>query len=67
MNQKQRWNSTGYDAEEFYFEKLNRELIQRLKSEMTPEKSLNDPQQVESKGATIIAFPTRAVDHKKAA
>ena len=68
MNQKQRWNNSGYDAEEFYFEKLNRELIQKLKvSEVSVNTQAPTSQgsQIESKGATVIAFPIRETDTLK--
>jgi len=30
---KQYWAHSGYDAEEYYFAKINRELINRIKAE----------------------------------
>lgn len=36
MNYKEEWNKIGYNLEELYFEKVNRELIQKLKAQRLP-------------------------------
>lgn len=35
MNYRDEWNKIGYNQEELYFEKLNRELIHKLKAQRT--------------------------------
>lgn len=35
MNYRDEWNKIGYNLEELYFEKINRELIHKLKSHHT--------------------------------
>ncbi len=56
MLSKHDWSHAGYDAEEFYFEKLNRELINRLKSERDKLETQGDQ---ERPMAQVIPFPTR--------
>ncbi len=61
--------NNGYDSEELYFEKLNRELISRLKTSekgSSPEK--RQEAESEQKGATVLTFKPRAqANEKKAA
>jgi hypothetical protein len=67
MNQKHQWNTSGYNAEELYFEKLNRELIHKLNED----EKLGELQQTappHGPGAQIIAFPLiQSQRQKKAA
>lgn len=56
MLSKHDWSHAGYDAEELYFEKLNRELINRLKAER--EKLETQPES-ERPTAQVIQFPNR--------
>jgi len=56
MLSKHDWSHAGYDAEELYFEKLNRELINRLKAERD---KLETQGQSESPTAQVIQFPNR--------
>ena len=46
MGYREEWNKIGYNLEELYFEKLNRELIRKLKAE-NPERAakLEDKEQ----------------------
>jgi hypothetical protein len=65
---KHDWSHAGYDAEELYFEKLNRELINRLKAEKdNPGERTNEERPL----AQVIPFPSRRsetqVREKKAA
>lgn len=53
---KHDWSHAGYDAEELYFEKLNRELIQRLQTELAGQK---DKELQEKPLAQVIPFPSR--------
>ncbi len=53
---KHDWSHAGYDAEELYFEKLNRELINQLKAEKEGRK---DPAGNERPLAQVIPFPNR--------
>ena len=53
---KHDWSHAGYDAEELYFEKLNRELINQLKAEKEGRK---DPAGNERPLAQVIPFPSR--------
>jgi hypothetical protein len=39
MSYKTDWDKIGYDLEELYFEKLNRELINKLKQKTTEEEA----------------------------
>jgi hypothetical protein len=55
---------TGYDLEEFYFEKLNRDLINKIKEK----KATGAPQVTETEDAQVIAFrPREERKEKKAA
>ncbi len=36
MNFRDEWNRIGYNLEELYFEKINRELIHKLKAQKLP-------------------------------
>ena len=53
---KHDWSHAGYDAEELYFEKLNRELINRLKAE---NEGRNDQTRSDRPMAQVIPFPNR--------
>ncbi|NDG84489.1 MAG: hypothetical protein EBX52_05540 [Proteobacteria bacterium] len=52
---KQYWAYSGYDAEEHYFAKINRELINRIKAEQG--KRPQSHGSVKS-GGKVIPFPT---------
>ena len=52
------WSGTGYDAEELYFERLNRELIQKLHEKQGDPVQDTDTQTAKA-GAQVIAFPTK--------
>ncbi len=56
MLSKHDWSHAGYDAEELYFEKLNRELINRLKAERD---TLETQGENERPLAQVIPFPSR--------
>ena len=62
---KQYWAHSGYDAEELYFAKINRELIDRIKQNQgkTAEKKESNPTEL----AEVIPFPKRKDQSKKAA
>ncbi len=66
MLNKHHWSHTGYDAEELYFAKLNRELIERIKAERDKGERTPMP---EGHTAEIIQFPVRSIktEEKKAA
>ena len=53
MNSNYDWSKNGYNLEELYFEKLNQELIKRLK--MVSKKTTPPPLELR---AEVIAFPT---------
>jgi len=53
---KHDWSHAGYDAEELYFEKLNRELINRLKAERDQTETTRRD---ERPMAQVIPFPSR--------
>ncbi len=53
---KHDWSHAGYDAEELYFEKLNRELINRLKAEQDQSGARTEN---ETPMGKVIPFPTR--------
>jgi len=56
MNYKEEWNKIGYNLEELYFEKINRELIHRIKA------SQNQSQgQENGQTGQVIQFRSRAV------
>jgi hypothetical protein len=64
-----RFNS-GYDSEELYFEKLNRELIQKLKTgegSGGQQDQHASPQSKQGEGAQILAFPQRKKETQKKA
>ena len=64
---KHDWSHAGYDAEELYFEKLNRDLITKIRAEQDQLKIQTDS---ERPLAEVIPFPTRKRDasvEKKAA
>jgi hypothetical protein len=68
MNLKQYWAHCGYDAEEIYFAKVNRELIDRIKAEQQGK----EPKEIteDTPLAEVIPFPSpeqRAFQKKKAA
>ena len=56
MLSKHDWSHAGYDAEELYFEKLNRELIEQLKLEMAAKKTEAAD---ERPMAEVIPFPKK--------
>ena len=65
---KNYWAHSGYDAEEAYFAKVNRELIDRIKAEQQGK----EPKEVteDMPLAEVIPFPSpeqRAFQKKKAA
>ncbi len=51
---KQYWAHSGYDAEELYFAKVNRELIDRIKAREGKTKEIREDQPL----AEVIPFPT---------
>ncbi len=60
---KQYWARSGYDAEEYYFAKINRELIERIKAEQGRKGSSPG-----SGNAKVIPFPgSEAKNPKKRA
>jgi len=65
---KNYWAHSGYDAEEVYFAKINRELIDRIKAEKEGKEPKVIPE--DAPLAEVIAFPTpeqREKQKKKAA
>ena len=54
MSYKEDWTKIGYNQEELYFEKMNRELIHKIKSQ-TPET------QNQGQMGHVIQFRSRAV------
>jgi hypothetical protein len=68
---KQYWAHSGYDAEEIYFAKINRDLIDRIKAVQQKEWSdTTDSPSQEAPGGRVIPFPTpeqRSLQKKKAA
>jgi hypothetical protein len=65
---KNYWAHSGYDAEEAYFAKVNRELIDRIKAEKEGKEPITVPE--DAPLAEVIAFPTaeqRNHQKKKAA
>lgn len=65
---KQYWAHSGYDAEEVYFAKINRDLIDRIKADKQG-KGFN-PEAKDAPLATVIPFPSqdeRLAQKKKAA
>lgn len=63
MNLKNREQATGYDLEELYFEKLNRELINKMKGQK-PQEAAPPPGQA---GDNVIRFPTKSAQQDKKA
>jgi hypothetical protein len=59
------WSGTGYNAEEFYFERVNRELIQKLRETMKAEAELGSAQETSAPGAQVIPFPTQTKGNEK--
>lgn len=57
MSYKTDWDKIGYDLEELYFEKLNRELINNLKAKKNEEESFSKPQ--EEPMGVVIPFRPR--------
>lgn len=56
---------SGYDQEELYFEKLNRELIQKMKDDTTAKR--DEKTEAKQTGAQVIPFPTRTQQNQKKA
>ncbi len=56
---KQYWAHSGYDAEEIYFAKINRELIDRIKAEKQGKELTQD--RGDGPMAEIIPFPAPAL------
>ncbi len=54
---KNYWAHSGYDAEEAYFAKINRELIDRIKAKQQGNDSKPIPE--DAPLAEVIPFPTR--------
>ena len=52
---KQYWAHTGYDAEEYYFAKVNRELIDRIKAEQGKQFKNSGGETL----AKVIPFPSK--------
>jgi hypothetical protein len=63
MNPKHQWNSTGYNAEELYFEKVNRELIEQIKKQNAKEKPTEGDSET---SAQVIPFEPREKQKKTA-
>jgi hypothetical protein len=56
MDFKSEWSKAGYNLEELYFEKVNRELILKLKSQRPAE-----TQEHQEQLAQVIQFRARTV------
>lgn len=69
MNLKNSEHQAGYDIEELYFEKLNRELIQKLKGRAPATAPATPPAPATESRSNVIPFPTVApnAEKKKAA
>ena len=67
MTLKQYWAHSGYDAEELYFAKVNRELIDRIRAKREKEGTQNKFE--ENHTADVIPFPNQKASEagKKAA
>lgn len=65
MYLKQVRHSKGYDAEELYFERINRELIKQIKEQLKHESEGAPPK--EEKLAQVIQFEPRNKKTAKAA
>jgi hypothetical protein len=60
-----RWSGAGYDAEEFYFERVNRELIQKLRETLRAETGQPHTHDTSTPGAQVIPFPTQTTGNEK--
>ena len=60
MHLKKKETQSGYDPEEYYFEKLNRELINKIKNQKKEDES-------ESNSDNVIPLRPREQPKKKAA
>ena len=60
MNYKDEWNRIGYNLEELYFEKVNRELIHKLKSQKLPD----TPTQSQPMGQVLL-FRSKSVSQSQ--
>jgi len=58
MTYREEWNRIGYNLEELYFEKLNRELIQKVKAQ-TPSQQSQD--QSEKPMGVVLQFRARTL------
>ncbi len=56
MNYRDEWNRIGYNLEELYFEKVNRELIRKLKNQKTTQ----TPETTQPMGQ-VLQFRSKAV------
>ena len=61
MNFREEWNRIGYNLEELYFERVNRELIHKMKAQNNPTQEHDQSQQ----RGQIIQFRSRAVTPEK--
>jgi hypothetical protein len=59
MGYREEWNKIGYNLEELYFEKLNRELIRKLKAEK-PETAAKMDEKNETMGV-VLQFRSKTV------
>jgi hypothetical protein len=59
MGYREEWNKIGYNLEELYFEKLNRELIRKLKAE-NPETAAKMDEKNETMGV-VLQFRSKTV------
>jgi hypothetical protein len=59
MGYREEWNKIGYNLEELYFEKLNRELIRKLKAE-NPETAARMEEKDQPMGV-VLQFRSRTV------
>ena len=73
MSYKTDWDKIGYDLEELYFEKLNRELINKLKAKAAEESTTHKTEpmgvviQFRSKNVAPAPYTYNPSQEKKAA
>ena len=60
MDYRDEWNKIGYNLEELYFEKLNRELIRKMKAQSPVQQVQSNEQPM----GVVLQFRARTVNEK---
>lgn len=58
MTYREEWNRIGYNLEELYFEKLNRELISKMKAQSPSQQTLDS---AEKPMGVVLQFRARTL------